>query len=373
MTTSLLRLVADLDLSLGAQVFAGDTTGSLNDDVDSDNVTLPAGLYGLTISLGENDKEYIVCNLNGTSLTNVSSISEQGTATAGFSTYHRSGATVTITDWAVLKRILDNMNGTTGFDASQPLGYDGAPSGISGNQFATVNYVLSVVNGGPVTFDREIFTNQTAGEALTEPQVVYFKESDQRWYKADAITNWNQVDIGVAIVTAAGAGSGTSVQRNGLCSVFSGLTPGSKYYLTDAAGGVSITPGTNRVLIGWALNATTIILEQKLIRPQSVASTYTPAAAATSTLDLAVSNQHDITMPAGNITIALSNASGNQIFAVSITQDSVGSRTVTWFTTIKWSSGITPVLTTTANKRDMFVFKRTGVNTYDGFVVGQNI
>lgn len=103
------------------------------------------------------------------------------------------------------------------------------------------------------------------------------------------------------------------------------------------------------------------------------AQTYTPSAAGTATLDLSLADEHRITMPAGNITIALSNDTNAQKFVVSITQDSVGSRTVTWFTTIKWAGGSAPVLTTTANKRDTFGFIRTGSGTYDGFVVGTNI
>lgn len=103
------------------------------------------------------------------------------------------------------------------------------------------------------------------------------------------------------------------------------------------------------------------------------AQSYTPSAAATATLDLSLANEHRITMPAGNITIALSNDTNAQKFIVSITQDAIGSRTVTWFSTIKWSGGVTPTLTTTASKRDTFGFIRTGSGTYDGFIVGQNI
>ena len=100
---------------------------------------------------------------------------------------------------------------------------------------------------------------------------------------------------------------------------------------------------------------------------------YTPSAAATATLDLGLGNDHRITMPAGNITIAVSNASVGQKFLVSITQDSVGSRTVTWFSTLKWAGGSAPTLTTTANKRDTLGFIVTGAGTYDAVVVGANI
>lgn len=102
-------------------------------------------------------------------------------------------------------------------------------------------------------------------------------------------------------------------------------------------------------------------------------ASYTPSAAATATLDLTTGNIHKITMPAGNITIATTGEVTGQCFIVEITQDDVGSRTVTWFSTIKWSGGSAPTLTTTASKRDTFGFRVTGTDTYDGFVVGQNI
>lgn len=101
--------------------------------------------------------------------------------------------------------------------------------------------------------------------------------------------------------------------------------------------------------------------------------TYTPSGGGTATLDLSLGNIHHITMPAGNITIALSNGTAGQCFIIRILQDSVGSRTVTWFTTIKWTGGSAPTLTTTASKADTVGFEITGSATYDGFLVGANI
>lgn len=102
-------------------------------------------------------------------------------------------------------------------------------------------------------------------------------------------------------------------------------------------------------------------------------ATYTPDAAGTATLDVSQASIHKITMPAGNITIAISNETNGQCFLVEITQDGTGSRTVTWFSTIKWAGGSAPTLTTTASKRDTFGFRVTGTDTYDGFIVGQNV
>lgn len=100
---------------------------------------------------------------------------------------------------------------------------------------------------------------------------------------------------------------------------------------------------------------------------------YTPSASATQDLDLSESNDHKITMPAGNITLTVSSATAGEKFLVSITQDGTGSRTVTWFDTISWAGGSAPTLTTTGSKTDVFGFVATGTTTFQGFVVGQNI
>lgn len=104
-----------------------------------------------------------------------------------------------------------------------------------------------------------------------------------------------------------------------------------------------------------------------------VPQAYSPTAASTLTLDVAVSDEHRVQMPNGNITLAISNEGSRHRFIVSVTQDGTGSRLVTWFGTIRWAGGVAPTLTTTANKRDTFIFIRTGTNTWDGFVSGQNI
>ncbi len=115
-----------------------------------------------------------------------------------------------------------------------------------------------------------------------------------------------------------------------------------------------------------------VSLAQMLVAANTI-QTYTPSNGGTATLNLALGNIHHITMPAGNITIAISNGTAGQCFIIRILQDSVGGRTVTWFTTIRWVGGSAPSLTTGASKADTLGFEITGTNTYDGFIVGQNI
>ncbi len=114
----------------------------------------------------------------------------------------------------------------------------------------------------------------------------------------------------------------------------------------------------------------------KLHRTSSVygdITAYAPSAAATATLTLNTGNIHTITMPAGNITIALSNESVGQAFVVNIIQDGSGSRLVTWFSTIRWAGGAAPTLTTTLNKIDTFGFIVVSSGNYYGYTVGQNL
>lgn len=164
--------------------------------------------------------------------------------------------------------------------------------------------------------------------------------------------------------------------------IIAGTTSGSTILnATAVASGTLTLPASTDTLVG---RATTDTLTNKTITTPTItkpvldatnpsAQTYSPSIAGTATLDLSLANEHRITMPAGNITIALSNDTNAQKFIVSILQDGVGSRTVTWFSTIRWANGTVPTLTTTASKRDTFGFIRTGSGTYDGFIVGQNI
>jgi len=101
---------------------------------------------------------------------------------------------------------------------------------------------------------------------------------------------------------------------------------------------------------------------------------HAPEAGGTAIINLNASFKHNITMPAGNITIAVISETKGDIFTIRILQDAIGGRTVTWFTAIKWAEGGTPpTLTITGNKADSFTFSVAGANKYDGYTVGQNL
>lgn len=105
-------------------------------------------------------------------------------------------------------------------------------------------------------------------------------------------------------------------------------------------------------------------------------ATYAPASGAqTVAIDCASNNMHIVTGNASGtaITFTIANATNNQPFIISILQGGTTVSTIAaWFATIRWAGGTAPTLTATLNKRDTFGFIRTGANTYDGFIIGQN-
>lgn len=95
--------------------------------------------------------------------------------------------------------------------------------------------------------------------------------------------------------------------------------------------------------------------------------------ASTITFNCATSNKHTVTL-GDNRTLALSNDSVGQVILIDLVQDGTGSRTVTWFSGIKWAGGSAPTLTTTASKADTLGIRViTAGSAYYGYVVGTNL
>lgn len=89
----------------------------------------------------------------------------------------------------------------------------------------------------------------------------------------------------------------------------------------------------------------------------------------TVTFDMNLTDYHRLTL-GGNRTLAVKNDTDSQRFIVSLTQDASGSRTVTWWSGIRWNGGNTPTLVTTPNKEDIFTFIKYGSGDYRGMSTG---
>lgn len=106
-----------------------------------------------------------------------------------------------------------------------------------------------------------VLNGQVAGEALTAGMFVVL-DSNGHWVKAD-----RDSDAAYAFVTlhdASGAGSPISVMARGILGGFTGLTPGTLYYLSDTAGRVcpvaDVGAGDNYVPVGMAFTDTSLLV-----------------------------------------------------------------------------------------------------------------
>lgn len=263
-TENLSRIASDFETQLSGAISVGATSFTLQSVIDLDGNTLSDGIYCFTIDRDSTDaKEYLIGQLTSATKTvsSISSVGRQGALTANAQRAHRIGGNVIISDHSILAALARIFTGQGTINPAAPLAYSTQPTLSSAEELATKGYVDSVVTGGTINTDRVILGSQTAGETVAAGQIVYFKSSDGRWWLADAdvIATFSNVLLGVALGagTAGNAISG-GVQIYGKCDSFTGLTATASYYLSNTAGGVSSSVGTNVVKLGQAFSTTGI-------------------------------------------------------------------------------------------------------------------
>lgn len=152
-----------------------------------------------------------------------------------------------------------------------------------------------------------------------------------------------------------------------------------------AAGGLTLSGGLGAAggsSIIFQTGATTIASTRMTIANTGAITfsgrndTATTIFAASLSINCALVNAYRATLTANTTAFTFTNvpASG-QVYAITLflTQDATGSRTMTWPTGTKWTGGVTPTLTTTATKTDIFTLTTPdGGTTWYGVVVGQN-
>ncbi len=226
-----------------------------------------------TISPRTNSSEFIsftgiTQNSNGTAtLTGVTrglAKKDPFTANASYRLPHSGGAEFIISNppqhynkYAVL----ENDNTFTGENTFTINPRKGATTLASNNDdYITKADLLNAVLGSVNT--DQVVIGGTAGENLTAGNIVYFKEADQKWWKADAdlVGTFDQVIVAIAQDTVLANGA-VNVLLQGLDENQTGMTLGAKYYLSNTAGAISTTPGTTEVFMGWAQTATRFIFD----------------------------------------------------------------------------------------------------------------
>jgi len=89
-------------------------------------------------------------------------------------------------------------------------------------------------------------------------------------------------------------------------------------------------------------------------------------------------NVQRVTLTSATVTITLSNATAGGVYILEVVQDATGGRAWTWAASpgaVIWPAGVSPIVTTTLNRADLFSFFYDGVPgtaKYVGAVNGQN-
>jgi hypothetical protein len=175
---------------------------------------------------------------------------------------HLRGASVKITDYPILAYLRNLLNAESGYTLPNTLKYVGGVVPSTDDDLVDKGYVDALAFAGANL--TQVAIAATAGETISDRNLVYFKESDQRWWKtdADALATLGHAKLGVALgAGTAGSGITGGVALIGYVSGLSGLTAGAKLYVSATAGAIaSGTPGTIARFVGWAISTTTMIL-----------------------------------------------------------------------------------------------------------------
>jgi len=94
------------------------------------------------------------------------------------------------------------------------------------------------------------------------------------------------------------------------------------------------------------------------------------------TLNLAAASIFNVTLNSNITVLQLSNvqASGFSTSFIMVFTGSGASQTVVWPSNFKWPSGTAPTITSTATKKDIFLFFTVdGGISWQAFIAGQNL
>jgi len=165
---------------------------------------------------------------------------------------------------------------------------------------------------------------------------------------------WPSPIVAVVVVNSADSSVTTSqlrdyrVPADVSTSSLSGPLTGSNTLSDIAGSGLEIASNSLQVLK--EIDFDVITYKKAEAEPNYVAD-----AGASYDIDLAVSNQHKLTLTE-DVTLSLSNVSDGDSFVLYTEQDSTGGWSVTWPTSTKWPSGNERQPTTDANALDRFSF-----------------
>lgn len=204
-----------------------------------------------------------------------------------------------------------------------------------------------------------ILNNATFEASVSNGEVVRWDSGNNRFDEAIADGTANNRAVGIADVT------NSKVYLYGECPLFSGLTPGARYYLdATTPGAIAATAPADGMAIGIAKSATVLFVDIDALGVRAdqrniwtsgghASEKALPATTGTVTLDLAAGINFGGTLT-GNITLANpSNMAAGQSGVIRIVNDATP-RTIAYGIYWKAPGGAMPALTAVAGAVDVF-------------------
>lgn len=147
MASILTKVIANFSTQITTNVTAGGVTAGIASAVDKEGNALPAGKYCLTLNQGKSNEQHFLCDLSGTSLTNVQGVDHSGDLSTGFLKDARINDEVKLTNYVNLLNLVLLASGAVGFDGGTPLKYDTAPALTDPRQIPDKAYTDSALGG----------------------------------------------------------------------------------------------------------------------------------------------------------------------------------------------------------------------------------
>lgn len=228
-------------------------------------VNPPTGINSILVE-GANSGQNWVCNSVIYSVYNVS----QGSV----------GASNGAGDWSGITSYSVTQPNACGIILSSKITASGSSVGFSTNAQNNTVYRNTTGAGGTITVNTGTsgISLNTGSKTITFPATPTFVASGiilnpattptfSAVTKSSAVTPTNAVNgnkyetfIGFAKTTAT-EGNNIDVQITGMFEGSTGLIPTSTYYVSDTAGAISVTPGTNTKIAGLSTDTTKIIIK----------------------------------------------------------------------------------------------------------------
>lgn len=195
----------------------------------------------------------------------------------------------------------ESITGLFTFDNAKPPRLDAFATPTADEEFATKKYVDDTAGSGPISINR-VIPVATAGETVAAGDFIYFDLTDNEWKKTDASAPATSEDVLLGIAQGAGTDGNPitgGVLLFGLDSNQSGLTQGDTEFLSDTAGAIANSAGTQEVEVGIAISATEMYFSPRFASVPTGATkdlieAITASAAELNTLDGYTGNTADL-------------------------------------------------------------------------------